>query len=1327
MKRVLLILLTPALVLLLLLSVLRYWVYPRASQWALKEIENYSEKNLPARITIRNTELRLLSAALSLNDIKIEPKNEALKKYFNQLIIPQLSAHLDVFSLLIGKIQISNAIVENPQLEINADALFEGSSKPPEALPIDEIFNVIEKVPLSRFWIRNLDLKLQGKKHPVAVHLQKGQLLVSHRYPLLAIKINLPELALQIPKQPDLHFSTEMHLAWTRQSLNIVSLQTQLQDLQLQAKGQLQDLKNIAIRPKGRLQASSQFNLEKMQRLMEYLMSTSEGAKKLPQLSGSAEISTEFSIDGIKNVTGQVHVVGNQLAIENYQIGDLVLNGNLSPQKISLPEILLKHSSGQIVLKDTELYLEENFNFKSLVQSENLDLQKLFQSIELKKIPVWLNIQGSLPCEGQIKNFSLQCQGKIHGKNLEVKSDVAKGRDIIKLSEGEAEGKVQIDAEKISFDTKVKIKNSSGLVQGTVLYKDGFHVDFKSAKVDMKDIDNLVNLKFEGIGDLEGFTKGDSNNAVLELQLDNKNFVFEDHQLGDVKALLEYKMGHLYFRNLDGKMNVTTYKGDIDLNLNESRIKGNIQLPQAELIDIRKAFERAYLFPLEVQSYGQAQLKFDGPLEFWKLSYDLNADFQGGVIQGESFQNLKLHLTAQNGIMSIQNFNIAKNSSSISAKGGIGENQAINITVEAQNWRLEDSEIINKIRSNIVGSINLTSDIKGNVRNPEVLIRGNIADIYVEEQEIPSSFVNFKINSTLIEGEANLFGNKIQGDIKIPFKSGGAPLRIRMKTTDWTFTHLLSLIGAGKLQAEYESLLSSDIDLTSENGVWSEVDGKILVRKIFLKRGVFSLKNSESIEITLRKGYITLRNFLLEGPQNSIQIQGHDFKLDRMNLSINAQTELRLLHILVPFLEEVGGAARLSANLTGPFDKPQILGNANVSSVFIKLKGFPHPVEKMQSDILFSHSRILIQNLKGQLAGGNFNGEGVINIKSLNDIPTTLKAHAEGLNLEIPSKVKSNGNADLIFSGNQFPFTISGNYYVSSALAEKEFSDANSGLITVKESPYLPKILKESSFDPILLDIQVHLNRNIQVRNSQMEGFVTGLLQIKGPPQNPILLGKINTEKNTKLFFKDKTFDLQTGVINFENPNEINPDLYLSAQSRVSEYDVNLLIQGPAKNPNIHLTSIPPLPEPDIISLLALGITSSRLDQNVQSKEQATRVGYEAGAAIFSQTGIDKWSQNKLGVNVQFTSSFDSTKNISVPKITLSKNIRKKWNTSVSRAVGTDQSSNEVKIQYMINNNISAIGSWEGREASEGTSLRTGERENQSIFGLDLEFKREFK
>ncbi|HRO67586.1 MAG TPA: translocation/assembly module TamB domain-containing protein, partial [Pseudobdellovibrionaceae bacterium] len=248
------------------------------------------------------------------------------------------------------------------------------------------------------------------------------------------------------------------------------------------------------------------------------------------------------------------------------------------------------------------------------------------------------------------------------------------------------------------------------------------------------------------------------------------------------------------------------------------------------------------------------------------------------------------------------------------------------------------------------------------------------------------------------------------------------------------------------------------------------------------------------------------------------------------------------------------------------------------------------------------------------------------------------------------------------------------------------------------------------------------------VRNSLMQGGISGRIHVKGPPQSPGLLGRITTSRGSRVVFRDREFELMTGSVTFNNSEEINPDLYMSAQTRVNEYDVSILIQGAAKNPLITMTSTPPLPEQEIVSLLALGITSGQTQQTSQTERQAQQqLGYEALGLGLSQTGLQKGVQSTIGLDVRITSTYDSMRNISVPKLSFTRTLTDRLDAVYLRPVNSDSNAQEFRLQYQLNSNVSAIGSYEQRDSQDGVASRESSQKRESIFGLDLEFKREFK
>lgn len=1318
MKRTFWILLTPTIFFIIFWSVFNFVLWPRLSSFLQNEIRSYTSTNsqIPVIVQAEQLEMQWVWPTLILKKVSIEPKKD-LVKILKPTQIGEVRLQIDPFQMLLGRIVLSALTIEDIKTDLNLDPLLNDHSQPQE-LPLDLLFKKIAQVPIDRLFLEKISLNLHSQSLGGQLALKDASLGMLLQTRKIQLKTSIKQAEMDFKKYGKGTLGIEALLQLSPRNLKILQFETSLNKNKINVEGELENVHRIQLHPKANLNFKTALDLSDLGLQMKNI----NPSWKLPPVEGEVHSQGEIKIDTFDQLSGQFQLNTRDVNIEAFEIGNAQLSGEFKNRSLILNKIEALHPAGRLVLKKSDLELTREFKFKTDVDVQSLDLQKLFQSLRLKDVPVMLQIHGYLPCSGQLVPFVANCEGEVTGKDFHVNNKGNfSGKPIVKLNEFTTKGQVQVDLKQVKYKADIQLGTTTGQSEGTVIYDQGFKISYKTDALDFKNVENLGNLKMSGVAAVEGSTEGNSHTATFAMKVQAQNYTLENYNLGNFNTLISYKTGHLYFNDIEGYMSRSTFQGLLDIDFPKNEISGQFDFPRTDLTDIAWAFENTIPLPMTVSGPGQARIRFDGPLNFWRLNYKLESEFKNGKMATESFSKFQFNASALDGNIKTDLVELRKNNSVVRINGQISSSQKLKLSGTAERLKLDESDLINSINGSIFGFLDGKAELTGSIADPHLDLQGKITDTVIDEQEVPESQFQLRIDRQAIEVKTHLFGEKIVGEIQWPYKVGSVPLKIDVKTVDWNFTQILSLFDAGFLQNEYQSQLSSEVNIVSETGDLFKSSGRIRAINVFLKRGPLTLQNAGPVEATALNGKIDLKNFILKGQDNFVQITGNDFTLEQLNVQLKANVELRLLQMFLPFLEDLGGSAKGSASMTGPIYKPQLLGSAEFEDVFVKLKGFPHPIDRINTEILFSHSKVLVQDLKAQLAGGTVTGGGDIQIQGWQDLPLNIKLKAEGVNLVIPDKVRSSGNAELTFSGRWFPFLLSGTYNVTSALFEKEFTDENGTLGSARQSTYLPKSLKERAFEPLLLDLQVILQRGAEVKNSQMDGTVTGQLQVKGPPLNPILLGRINIEKNTKLVFKDKSFELQSGSVNFNNPTEVNPELYISAQTRLDEYDINILVQGMAKSPSLRLTSMPPLPEPEIISLLALGVTSQRLEKNVQSREQAAQAGLELGAAVLSKTQINRTLQDRLGVVLQFSSSFDTTKNITVPKAIISKKLSKKVEVSVSRTL-RDTSTQEAKLQYLINPNFSANLSGEFKEADTGT-----QKASESILGLDLIYRRGFK
>jgi len=1315
-KRVFWILLTPTIFVLLASFAWTELVWPRLSIWGIKQAKALAFNEAKIKFDVESVDIQFFKPTLIANKFSMEPP-PGTSEILSSVAADEIKVQIDPFELLLGRFIISAIVIQNPKTEVEIDSLIEGNDSPPEEIPLNQIFKSIALLPIKRVFIEDGDVTLNSKKNSLQANLKSFDLGLFLQKDRLQLKVDLPQIISTLKAESIPALQGKISLSLDRKKLKINEFKIQSASTSINLEGEMPDLARIAFNPLADVNIKTSTNMNLLAQELKII------TKKDLLLSGTLSSEGKIKLGANKKISSDFSLSTQDIQIEQFKIGEAVVKGELDGDNLRFKKIEAIHPAGHIVFNNSELELKKEFKFKSEIEVKNLNSLKLFHSLGLNKIPVNMDLKANLPCEGKLSPFSTNCKGWVSAQNLQVKSESNfTGKSVIEMDELYAEGSLQVDSSEVKYNAQIKVANNVGSSEGSINFETGFKINYKTPQIDFANVKNLFNLKFEGQAQIEGTTEGNSDSAIFDMNFKSTNFAFEDFKLGSVNSDVSFRSGKLFLKNIQGSLTQTQYSGQIDVNLDHNDIVGNLDLPKANAGDIFWIIDRKYPVPVSFDGNGQARVRFEGPLDFWKLSYKLDSEFKNGKIGTETFNKMIFSVSALDGNIKTDQVEMFKNSSSLKIDGTISTQQKMKLTANGKNFKLEESELINTNNESLFGILNFDAELNGTVSEPEFKAKGSIRETVFDEQETPDSQFDLRVTKQAFEIKSDLFGAKIKTDVVWPFEKSASPMKLFISTKDWNFTQVLSLFNSSLLKNEYNSSLTTTINLKSDSGDFNNLSGRVDIVNFYVKRGTLALQNESPMDAVFENGQISLENFELKGPDNSVKFVGKNFALNDLNIQARVELEMRILHILMPFFEELNGPAKLTATFRGPFNKPEILGNAYLNEVFFKFKNFPHAFERVESEIVFSHSKILIEDVKGQIAGGQFSGQGNVQIQGPKDIPTMLNLKFEGVSLNMPDKVKSTGSADLTLSGRWFPFLISGTYNISYALYEKELSSEND-LLAVKQSLYLPKSLKEESNDPLAFDLTLALNRPAEIKNSQVDGTATGQLQFKGTTSNPILLGKLNLEKNTKLIFKDKVFELQTGNILFSNPSEINPDLYISAQSRVNDYDISLLVQGAAKNPSIKLTSLPPMPETEIISLLALGITSSKLEQSASSNQQAEQSATEIGAAVLSNTAVAKTLQNKLGVNIQISNTFDSTKNISIPKATISGRLSKRVNYYFSRTI-RDSATSEVKFQYLINSNLSGNVSIENRE-EEVTN--TAEKETKSILGLDLEYKREFR
>lgn len=128
----------------------------------------------------------------------------------------------------------------------------------------------------------------------------------------------------------------------------------------------------------------------------------------------------------------------------------------------------------------------------------------------------------------------------------------------------------------------------------------------------------------------------------------------------------------------------------------------------------------------------------------------------------------------------------------------------------------------------------------------------------------------------------------------------------------------------------------------------------------------------------------------------------------------------------------------------------------------------------------------------------------------------------------------------------------------------------------------------------IALDLAVSLPRRVFVRGRGLESEWSGNLSITGTSNAPQVEGQVELVRGT-FSFASKRFTLQRGTVTFAGGKKIDPFINAQAEYKSSDITAYIALTGLASQPEITISSQPPLPESEVLSQVLFGKSSAKL------------------------------------------------------------------------------------------------------------------------------------
>jgi translocation and assembly module TamB len=363
---------------------------------------------------------------------------------------------------------------------------------------------------------------------------------------------------------------------------------------------------------------------------------------------------------------------------------------------------------------------------------------------------------------------------------------------------------------------------------------------------------------------------------------------------------------------------------------------------------------------------------------------------------------------------------------------------------------------------------------------------------------------------------------------------------------------------------------------------------------------------------------ITLQPAEFRGTDTSLRLQGRVPLAGNITPSLTAQgsVDVRILRIADPDLQS-SGTLSLDIRASGTAQNPAVQGQVHLQDVALSTPAAPLGVQKLNGTLDISNNSLQISKLEGEMGGGQVSLGGSISYKP--NLQFNVSVQSKSVRLRYPTGVRAVLDGNLVLSGTSDASTLSGRVLVDTLSFTPDFDLSKfSDQFNENSVPAQPGLA-----DSIRLAVGLQSKSNLSATSSQVsiEGQVN--LQVVGTAANPVIIGRTDLTSG-ELFYRNARYQLQRGIITFDNPNETEPVLNVSVTTTVEQYKLTIMLRGPFDKLTTSYTSDPPLATADIINLIASGQTTQEAAASGQTTDSmiASQVASQVTGGIQHLAGI---------------------------------------------------------------------------------------------------------
>ena len=349
--------------------------------------------------------------------------------------------------------------------------------------------------------------------------------------------------------------------------------------------------------------------------------------------------------------------------------------------------------------------------------------------------------------------------------------------------------------------------------------------------------------------------------------------------------------------------------------------------------------------------------------------------------------------------------------------------------------------------------------------------------------------------------------------------------------------------------------------------------------------------NSKPIRLDYANSVIVVQPSEITGTETSLKFQGRIpvDGIQSVNVSAKGSVDLRILQIVSSDIKS-SGTLDLDVNTQGTSAHPIVKGQVQLKNASLSSPSAPLGLSHANGVFDVGTEQVRITQFSGQVGGGQISAGGTVTYRPQIQFNTALQA--KSVRLLYPEGLRTVLSSDVNLTGTTSDATLAGQVLVDSLSFTPDFDLAN--FLSQFTGTSVPPA-EETFADNVKLNVSVQSTDELSATSSEFSIEGQANLRVIGTAADPVIIGRADLNSGD-VFFLNNRYQIQRGIITFNDPNQTSPTVNLSVNTSIQQYNLTINVSGPIEKLQTSYVSDPPLSTVDIINLIARGQTTEQAD-----------------------------------------------------------------------------------------------------------------------------------